>query len=71
MIKFIKKLNWTGFSIVFLITLMGSLLRKQDDTIYESLLVFLLIGVPLSLLFLFLGIDEKNEKWKYLIIDLK
>ena len=62
MIKFIKKLNWTGFSIVFLITLMGSLLRKQDDTIYESLLGFLLIGVPLSLLFLFLGIDEKNEK---------
>lgn len=59
---FIKRLNWSGFFIVFMVAFAGAMSRTQDATIYDSLIVFAIIGIPLAIPFLFLGMKEKNEK---------
>lgn len=58
--NFLKRLNWTGFTIVLFCAGAGAASRKQDATLYESFLVFLVLGVPLALLFLFIGIKPKE-----------
>ena len=57
---YLKRLNWTAFSIALLTTLLGSMGRTQDNSIFESFLVWCIIGVPLSIIFLFIGIETKN-----------
>lgn len=58
--NYIYRLNWTAFSIALLTTLLGAMGRTQDNSIFESFLVWCIIGVPLSIIFLFIGIETKN-----------
>lgn len=60
MYKYIKRLNWYGALIMFIIFGLGAMSRKQDPTLYDSLLVWLIFGIPLSLVFLFIGIKPKS-----------
>lgn len=57
--NFIKSLNWSGALITFLICGLGAMSRS-NESIEKSLLVWLIIGVPISLIFLFIG--RVNEK---------
>jgi hypothetical protein len=53
--KYLKKLNWSGALIVFALCIMAAMARKQDPDILTSFIVGLIIGVPVSILFLFMG----------------
>lgn len=59
--SYIKRLNWNGFFIILLLTAFGAASRTQDASIYDSFMVWLIIGVPVSLVFLFIGMDKKNK----------
>lgn len=60
LLLYLKRLNWVAFSIALLTTLLGAVGRTQDESIFESFLVWVVIGVPLSTIFLFIGIESKN-----------
>ena len=57
---YLKRLNWTAFSIALLTTLLGAMGRTQDNSIFESFLVWCIVGIPLSIIFLFIGVESKN-----------
>lgn len=57
--SYLKRLNWSGFVFMLIITGFGAVSRKQDTSIYESFMVWLIFGVPMSLMFLFTGIEPK------------
>lgn len=57
--KFLKRLNYQGFAIMFLITGLGAMSREQDDSIVKSLQVWAIIGIPIAFIFLFIGMKEK------------
>jgi len=60
--NYIKRLNWGGAFFMFVICGLGAMSRKQDPSLYESFMVWLIIGTPISLIFLFIGIKPKNSK---------
>ena len=60
LLLYLKRLNWVAFSIALLTTLLGAVGRTQDESIFESFLVWVVIGAPLSTIFLFIGIESKN-----------
>ena len=60
MMNFIKRLNWNAFMLMLLFTALGCASRTHDKTIMDSLIIFLIIGIPLSLMFLFINIKPKN-----------
>lgn len=60
MLNYLKRLNWEGFFIMFLICGLGAMSRKQDKTIMDSIFIWLIVGLPISLLFLFIGIKPKK-----------
>lgn len=62
LLSYIKRLNWKAFSVALLTALLGAMGRTQDETIFERFLVWIIMGVPLSIIFLFIGIEEKNLK---------
>lgn len=51
----IKKLNWSGFVIVFLLCSLGAIINENVSNIQEWLVLMILIGLPISILVLFLG----------------
>ena len=53
--NYLKKLNWSGAAIVFALCILAAMTRKQDPNILTSFIVGLIIGVPISILFLFMG----------------
>ena len=60
LLSYLKRLNWTAFSIALLTTLLGAMGRTQDNSIFESFLVWCIVGIPLSIIFLFIGVKSKN-----------
>lgn len=60
LLSYLKRLNWLAFSITLLTTLLGAMGRTQDNSIFESFLIWGIIGVPLSTIFLFIGVKTKN-----------
>lgn len=60
--NYIKRLNWSGFFVMFFLMGAAAFSREQDPTLYHSFLVWILIGTPISLIFLFIGIEPKNRK---------
>jgi hypothetical protein len=58
--KFLRRLNYQGFSIIFIITGLGAMSRQQDSTLIQSLQVWAIIGFPISFIFLFVGMKDKN-----------
>lgn len=57
--KFLKSLNWSAAFFLFFFCGLGAMSRKNED-IQTSLMVWLVFGVPFSILFLFVG--RENQK---------
>lgn len=59
--NYIKRLNWTGFVLVLALTGAASFSRDQDPSLLVSFYVWMILGLPISLLVLFIGIKPKDE----------
>lgn len=59
---FLKRLNWGAFFFMLMICAFGAASRKQDSSLYQSFLIFFVIGVPISSIFLFVNMDPKPPK---------
>lgn len=55
---YLKKLNWFGFFVVLMISIVGVLGNKSVTTFVEGALIVLIIGFPFSLFFLFAGKED-------------
>jgi len=54
-LRYIKKLNWSGSEFVLLLCMLGAAANKNMNSFIEWLVLVAIIGIPFSLLFLFLG----------------
>ena len=59
--KYLKRLNWFGFGVVMFTCAAGAAARTQDATLFQSFMVFLVLGLPLSTIFLFIGMEPKEK----------
>jgi FtsH-binding integral membrane protein len=59
--NYIKRLNWSGFVLVLALTGAASFSRKQDPSLLISFYVWMILGLPISLLVLFIGIKPKER----------
>jgi hypothetical protein len=59
--NYIKRLNWYGFVLALSLTGAASFSREQDPSLLVSFYVWMILGIPISLLFLFIGIKPKDE----------
>ena len=59
--NYIKRLNWSGFVFVFVLTGAGSFSRKQDSSLLVNFYIWMILGLPFSLFFLFIGIKPKDR----------
>jgi hypothetical protein len=57
----IKRLNWSGFVLVLSLTGAASFARNQDPSLLVSFYVWMILGLPISLLVLFIGIKPKDN----------
>jgi FtsH-binding integral membrane protein len=58
--NYIKRLNWSGFVFVFVLTGAASFSREQDPSLLVSFYAWMILGLPISSLVLFIGIKPKN-----------
>ncbi len=59
--NYIKRLNWFGFVLVLALTGAASFSRDQDPSLLVSFYVWMILGLPISLLVLFIGIKPKDR----------
>jgi hypothetical protein len=59
--NYIKRLNWSGFVFMFILTGVASFSREQDPSLFVSFYVWMILGLPTSLFVLFIGIEPKDE----------
>jgi FtsH-binding integral membrane protein len=59
--NYIKRLNWSGFVFVFVLTGAASFSREQDSSLLVSFYAWMILGLPISLLVLFIGIKPKRN----------
>jgi hypothetical protein len=59
--NYIKRLNWYGFVLVLALTGAASFSRDQDPSLLVSFYVWMILGLPISLLVLFIGIKPKDN----------
>jgi hypothetical protein len=57
--KFIKSLNWSGAFITLVICGMGAMSRN-NESFTTSLMVWGVLGIPISAIFLFVGRDSEK-----------
>jgi hypothetical protein len=58
--NYIKRLNWYGALLVFVMSGGAAFSRDQDPSLLVSFYVWLILGVPFAILFLFVGMEPKN-----------
>jgi hypothetical protein len=58
--NYIKRLNWSGFVFVLALTGLAAFSRNQDPSLLVSFYAWMILGLPISLLFLFIGIKPKD-----------
>lgn len=58
---YLNRLNWFGGILVFLLCGAAAFSREQDPSLLVSFYVWMIFGIPFSLLFLFLGIKPKDN----------
>lgn len=58
MLDKIKKLNWYGFSIVFLLCAAGATANKNVNSFLEWTMLMLIIGLPMSIVVLIIGREK-------------
>ncbi len=61
---YIGRLNWYGFILVFAVTGAAAFSRDQDPSLLVSFYVWMILGLPIATLFLFIGIEPKNTNSK-------
>ena len=59
--RFYKRLNWGGFVFMLIFTLLGALSRTQDTSLSDSIQLWVFLGLPCSMLFLFLGMEPNDD----------
>jgi FtsH-binding integral membrane protein len=59
--NYINRLNWFGFFVIFLMCGGGAFSREQDPTLFHSFLIWMILGLPISLIFLFIGMKPKDK----------
>jgi FtsH-binding integral membrane protein len=62
--NYIKRLNWSGFVLVLALTGAASFSRNQDPSLLVSFYVWMILGLPIATLFLFIGIEPKKTDSK-------
>jgi hypothetical protein len=62
--NYIKRLNWSGFVLVLTLTGAASFSRDQDPSLLVSFYVWMILGLPIATLFLFIGIEPKKTDSK-------
>jgi len=62
--NYIKRLNWSGFVLVLALTGAASFSRDQDPSLLVSFYVWMILGLPIATLFLFIGIEPKKTDSK-------
>lgn len=58
--NYLKRLNWSGSFVMFIICGLGAMSRTQDPTLMESIYVWVMVGIPVSILILFIGMEPKD-----------
>jgi hypothetical protein len=58
--NYIKRLNWSGFVFVLVLTGASSFARNQDPSLLVSFYVWMILGLPISSLVLFIGIHSER-----------
>jgi len=69
--NYIKRLNWSGFVLVFVLTGLASFARKQDQSLLVSFYAWIILGLPICLLVPFIGIQRKDISTIKAIQELK
>jgi FtsH-binding integral membrane protein len=59
--NYIKRLNWYGALLVFAMSGGAAFSRDQDPSLLVSFYVWLILGVPFAILFLFVGMKPKTK----------
>jgi FtsH-binding integral membrane protein len=59
--NYIKRLNWYGALLVFLMSGGAAFSRDQDPSLLVSFYVWLILGVPFAIVFLFVGMKPKDN----------
>jgi len=59
--NYIKRLNWYGALLVFMMSGGAAFSRDQDPSLLVSFYVWLILGVPFAVLFLFVGMKPKDK----------
>jgi FtsH-binding integral membrane protein len=59
--NYIKRLNWYGALLVFVMSGGAAFSRNQDPSLLVSFYVWLILGVPFAILFLFVGMKPKTK----------
>jgi FtsH-binding integral membrane protein len=59
--NYIKRLNWYGALLVFVMSGGAAFSREQDPSLLVSFYVWLILGVPFAILFLFVGMKPKDN----------
>jgi FtsH-binding integral membrane protein len=59
--NYIKRLNWYGALLVFVMSGGAAFSRDQDPSLLVSFYVWLILGVPFAILFLFVGMKPKTK----------
>jgi FtsH-binding integral membrane protein len=59
--NYIKRLNWYGALLVFMMSGGAAFSRDQDPSLLVSFYVWLILGVPFAILFLFVGMKPKDN----------
>jgi FtsH-binding integral membrane protein len=59
--NYIKRLNWYGALLVFMMSGGAAFSRDQDPSLLVSFYVWLILGIPFAVLFLFVGMKPKDN----------
>jgi hypothetical protein len=57
--NYLKRLNWFGFFVILILSMVGVLSNENVTSFKEWLILVTIIGIPCSLIFLFLGMKDK------------
>lgn len=60
--RFYKRLNWGGFIFMLIFTLLGAISKDEETNLQTSFELWFFLGIPCALIFLFLGMDSKDDQ---------
>lgn len=61
--QYLKRLNWSGWSVTYLLCILAGFANENCNNWIEKLVIGLSLGFIFSLFPLFAGMDEKPKKY--------